>query len=181
VYVELYFCELLRSNSGYSSQECSVSLIYSETQLFMNLICGRPWLKGARGGGRYWVRCDAKSAGQLTAVARICFRMWIQYSKIQTPSPSAAHTSVPTCLKGKRSPRNMSFMAQRGVEIQLYSVSTSAQNGGGWLTPRPARFTCGKETRYSLYWRLWAPWPVWMGVKKRLLLPPASNPEPSSP
>jgi hypothetical protein len=32
--------------------------------------------------------------------------------------------------------------------------STPALNGGGGLTPRPGRFTLGKETRYVLYRRL---------------------------
>ena len=34
---------------------------------------------------------------------------------------------------------------------------TSALNGGGWLTPRPGRFTPRKETRYPLYRRLSGP------------------------
>jgi hypothetical protein len=34
---------------------------------------------------------------------------------------------------------------------------TSALDGGEWLTPRPGRFTPGKETRYSLYRRLGRP------------------------
>ena len=29
--------------------------------------------------------------------------------------------------------------------------------GGGWRTPRPGRFTSGKESRYPLYWRLNGP------------------------
>ena len=32
--------------------------------------------------------------------------------------------------------------------------STSALDGGGWSTPRPGRFTPGKETRYPFYGRL---------------------------
>jgi hypothetical protein len=34
---------------------------------------------------------------------------------------------------------------------------TSAVDGGGWLTPRPGRFTLGKEKRYALYGRLGGP------------------------
>ena len=42
---------------------------------------------------------------------------------------------------------------QRGSTISL----TSALNESGWLTPRPGRFTPGKETRYPLYRRLGGP------------------------
>jgi hypothetical protein len=34
---------------------------------------------------------------------------------------------------------------------------TSALDGGGWLAPRPGRFTPGKETLYTLYRRLGGP------------------------
>jgi hypothetical protein len=34
---------------------------------------------------------------------------------------------------------------------------TLALDGGGWLKPRPARYTPGKETRYLLYRRLSEP------------------------
>jgi hypothetical protein len=32
-----------------------------------------------------------------------------------------------------------------GVEVNLYSFSTSALGGGGWSAPRPGRFTPGKD------------------------------------
>ena len=39
-------------------------------------------------------------------------------------------------------------------------------DGGEWLTPRPGRFTLGKENRYPLYRRLGGPpGPVWTGEK----------------
>ena len=34
---------------------------------------------------------------------------------------------------------------------------TSALDGGAWLTPRPGRFTPGKDIRYALYQRLGGP------------------------
>ena len=34
---------------------------------------------------------------------------------------------------------------------------TSALDGGGWLMPRPGRFTPGRETQYPLYGRLGGP------------------------
>jgi hypothetical protein len=34
---------------------------------------------------------------------------------------------------------------------------TSAQDGGGWSTPRPNHFTPGKERRYRFYRRLGGP------------------------
>ena len=41
--------------------------------------------------------------------------------------------------------------------IVLLIVLTSVLYGGGWLTPRPGRFTPWKETRYLLYRRLGGP------------------------
>jgi hypothetical protein len=32
-----------------------------------------------------------------------------------------------------------------GVEVYICSMSTSALGGGGWSTPRPGRFTPGKD------------------------------------
>jgi hypothetical protein len=43
---------------------------------------------------------------------------------------------------------------------------TSALEGGGWSTPRPGRFTPGKETRYPLYRRLGRPQDQSGGVRK---------------
>ena len=55
-----------------------------------------------------------------------------------------------------------------GPEGEKYSFIlswTSALSGSGWLTPRPGRFTPGKETRYPLNRRLGGPpGPVWTGV-----------------
>ena len=44
----------------------------------------------------------------------------------------------------------------RGIGSSILSLS-SAVGGGGWLTPRPGRFTPAKETRYPLYRRLGGP------------------------
>ena len=41
-----------------------------------------------------------------------------------------------------------------GAEIQLYSFFNFGARWVGWSTPRPGRFTPGKETRYPLYRRL---------------------------
>jgi len=43
--------------------------------------------------------------------------------------------------------------AQRGVEIYLYSFFNLGARWSGWSTPRPGRFTPGKD-RYPLYRRL---------------------------
>jgi nitrate reductase NapE component len=44
-----------------------------------------------------------------------------------------------------------------GVVLQQYYLSNHGVRCGGWLTPRPGRFTPGKETRYPLYRRLGGP------------------------
>ena len=41
---------------------------------------------------------------------------------------------------------------------------TSVLDGGGWSTPRPVRFTPGKETHFLFYGRLGEPLgPLWTG------------------
>ena len=47
--------------------------------------------------------------------------------------------------------------AQRGSRGKVLLFLTLALDGGGWLIPRPGRFTPGKETRYPLYRRLGGP------------------------
>jgi rRNA maturation protein Nop10 len=60
------------------------------------------------------------------------------------------------------------------VGEQRYSSTlslTSALDGGGWSTPRPGRFTPGKESRYPLYRRLG--WPQGRsGRVRKISLPP---------
>jgi hypothetical protein len=46
--------------------------------------------------------------------------------------------------------------AQRGSR-GITLLFLSAQDEGGWSTPRPGRFTPGKETRYPFYRRLVGP------------------------
>jgi hypothetical protein len=43
------------------------------------------------------------------------------------------------------------------VELQLYSFFNLGARWGGWLTPRPGRFTPGQEIRYPFYRRLGGP------------------------
>ena len=48
--------------------------------------------------------------------------------------------------------------AQTGRTRHNSTLSVSSTlHGGGWSTPRPGRFTPGKETRYPLYRRLGGP------------------------
>jgi hypothetical protein len=53
---------------------------------------------------------------------------------------------------------------------QKYSSNlslTSALDGGGWSTPRPSRFTLGKEARYRLHTK--ASGPAWAGTENLTL------------
>ena len=43
--------------------------------------------------------------------------------------------------------------------------STSALDGGGWSTPRPGRFTPGKDPVPIVQEAGWAPGPVWTGAE----------------
>ena len=42
---------------------------------------------------------------------------------------------------------------------------TSALDGGGWSTPRPGRFTSGKDPVLIVQESGWAPGPVWTGAE----------------
>ena len=42
---------------------------------------------------------------------------------------------------------------------------TSMPDGGGWSTPRPGRFTPGKDPVPIVLEAGWAPWPAWTGVE----------------
>jgi len=46
----------------------------------------------------------------------------------------------------------------RGIEVQLHQRVTWAAVESGWSTPRPSRFSPGKEKRYPFYMRLDEPW-----------------------
>jgi hypothetical protein len=52
---------------------------------------------------------------------------------------------------------------------------TSALDEGGWSTPRPGRFTPGKETLYSLYTRMGGPQGR-SGRVRKISLPPGFDP-----
>ena len=43
--------------------------------------------------------------------------------------------------------------------------STSALDGGGWLTPRPRRFISGKYPVHIVQEAGWAPGPIWTGAE----------------
>ena len=49
------------------------------------------------------------------------------------------------------------YEAQRGNRGSSTLSLTSALDGGGWLTPRPGRYTSGKESRYPMYSSLGGP------------------------
>ena len=60
-------------------------------------------------------------------------------------------------MRGHESP-------QGNRSINLLSL-TSAIDKGGWSTPRPGRFTLGKDPVPIVQETGWAPGPVWMGVE----------------
>jgi hypothetical protein len=61
--------------------------------------------------------------------------------------PDFGKTSVSNPVRGP-------VVAQRGVEVELYSSNTSALEGGEWSVARPGRFSPPGKTRYPLYGRL---------------------------
>jgi hypothetical protein len=56
--------------------------------------------------------------------------------------------------------KKTNFAVEQVMKEQRYSSTlslTSALDGSGWLTPRPDRFTPGKESGYPSYRRLGGP------------------------
>jgi hypothetical protein len=60
------------------------------------------------------------------------------------------------------------------VKVQLYSFLTSALEGGGWSSPRPGRFTPGKDPVPIVQEAGWAPGPVW--TWRKISLPQGFDP-----
>ena len=71
--------------------------------------------------------------------------------------------------KGKSEGKGRPITGHEGPEEELtYSSTlylTSALYGVGWSTPRPGRFTPGKDTVPILYKARWAPGQVWTGAE----------------
>jgi hypothetical protein len=63
---------------------------------------------------------------------------------------------IGTC-KGKVYPIAGHQGARWGVELLVYSFSTSALEGGGWSAPRPGRLTPGKDSVPIVQEAGWAP------------------------
>jgi hypothetical protein len=59
--------------------------------------------------------------------------------------------------KGKVHPRTGHEGSEGEYRYSSTLSLTSTLDGGGWSTPRPGRFTTGKETRYPLYRKLGTP------------------------
>jgi hypothetical protein len=57
------------------------------------------------------------------------------------------------------------MMAQRGVEVEHYSIFNLGPRWGGWLTPRLGRFTLGKDPAPFVQKAGWATGSVWTGVE----------------
>jgi hypothetical protein len=55
--------------------------------------------------------------------------------------------------------------ARSGVDVQLYYFFNLGARWGGCLTPRPGRFTSGKDPVPVVQEAEWAPGPVWTGAE----------------
>jgi hypothetical protein len=67
--------------------------------------------------------------------------------------------------KGKGHPITSHQGPREGVEVYLYSFTTSALEGGRWSAPRHGRFTSGKDPVPIVQEARWAPAPVWACAK----------------
>jgi hypothetical protein len=65
--------------------------------------------------------------------------------------------------------------AKKEVEVWHYSFFNLGTRCGGWLTPRPRRFSAKKEFRYPLYRRLGGPQQQ-SGQVRKISPPPGFDP-----
>jgi hypothetical protein len=77
--------------------------------------------------------------------------MWQYYIKL----PQFCNFN--NCITDINKPVTGTVVAQRGVEVQLYSSKTSALEGGEWSAARPGRILPPGKTGYPLYRRLGEP------------------------
>jgi hypothetical protein len=87
------------------------------------------------------------------------------FSKECRPAVGLIKSLIQLVGKGKGHPITGHQRPRRGVEVQLYSFSTSAQGGGGWSAPRPGRFNPGKDPVPIVQEAGWAPGTVWTCAK----------------
>jgi hypothetical protein len=73
------------------------------------------------------------------------------------------HCNLHHRSKGKDTPNRPE--GPWGLEVQLYSLLTSALEGDGWSAPRPGRFTPRKDTVPIIQEAGWVPGSVWMCAK----------------
>ena len=75
--------------------------------------------------------------------------------------------------KGKVHPRT-GHGDPEGEQICSFTLPSTSAPDGGWSTPRPGRFTPGKDPVPIVWETGWAPGPVWTGAEN--LASPGFNP-----
>ena len=78
-------------------------------------------------------------------------------------------------IKVRYKTRHEGPMGSRGILYSFFNLDV-----GAWLTPRPGRFTSGKETRYPFYRRLGGSQGV-CGRVRKVSLPPGFDPRTDQP
>jgi hypothetical protein len=99
----------------------------------------------------------------------ICARVIISFVK---------NRSIENVRKGNVHPITGHQWPRGGVEVYLYSFSTTKLGGGGWPAPRPGRFTPGKDQVPIVQEAGWAPGSFWTGTKN---IAPTGIPSPDRP
>jgi hypothetical protein len=79
------------------------------------------------------------------------------------------HASVTIQVKVKVKVKVRDWIAQKGVDVQLCTLLTSALEEGGWSAPHPGRFTPGKDAVHIVHEAGWAPGKVWTGAENLAL------------
>ena len=109
---------------------------------------------------------------------KYCARLWTVSSAVQNwVRSSKKNTGNSSKLS---SPYNRPGRSRGGVEVQLHSFFNLNSRWGGWSTPRPGRFTPGKDTRFPLYRRLGGPQGR-SGRVRKISLPPGFDPRIAKP
>jgi hypothetical protein len=82
--------------------------------------------------------------------------------------------------KDKDPPYNRPRRPRGGLEVQLYSFFNLGARRGGSSTPRPCRFTLGKDSGTRCIGGGWAPGSVWMAAENLALTEIRSLDRPAS-
>jgi hypothetical protein len=180
---ELHFCFIVtRPRDGRTRDRSSVSS--RENGLFSSLLPTQPCTHCESGALSQMLKQPGRktdspmnrkltgSQGRLGGFGKVKYihLSWRESNQDSSVIQPAVMSFVKKTNKRYSSPQNRSRRPRGGVQAELYSFFNLSTRWGGWSTPRPGRFTPGKETRHPLY--RWLGGPQGRSGRVRNISPP---------